>query len=187
MLHEVVASPQPATYTPETIERVLRCIFDTRSAQHPVARMSGPAEYAFSPRVQLNLNSICATLRATLPVRAIADDIDNVGEPTTALGKQHHAWVRARGLPKAFDQHGDPITIGAILQELRIDVQAHQASVAQGWFSGSPRRPHWNPTNDATPASGAARGRLVARTPEQVPNGYRRRPWSPESDCGATG
>ena len=44
-------------------------------------------------------------MRATLPVRAIADDIDNVAEPITILGKQHHAWVGDRGLPNAFDHH----------------------------------------------------------------------------------
>jgi predicted unusual protein kinase regulating ubiquinone biosynthesis (AarF/ABC1/UbiB family) len=105
LLYEVVASPQPATYTPETTNRILRGMFDTRSPEHPVARISGPTEYAFSPRVQLSLNSICATLHATLPVRAIAKDIDNLAEPTTILGKQHHAWVRDRGLPNAFDRH----------------------------------------------------------------------------------
>jgi predicted unusual protein kinase regulating ubiquinone biosynthesis (AarF/ABC1/UbiB family) len=105
LLHETVVSPQPATYTPETTDRIVRCMFDTRSPEHPVARMSGPAEYAFSPRVLLCLNSICATLRATLPMRAIADDIDNVAEPTTTLGKQHHAWVGDRRLPNAFDHH----------------------------------------------------------------------------------
>jgi predicted unusual protein kinase regulating ubiquinone biosynthesis (AarF/ABC1/UbiB family) len=107
LLHEIVTSPQPATYTPDTTDRILHCIFDTRSPEHPVARMSGPAEYAFGPRVQLSLNSICATLRATLPVRAIADDIDNVAEPITILGKQHHAWVGDRGLPNAFDHHDE--------------------------------------------------------------------------------
>lgn len=107
MLHEFVSSPQPATYTSETTDRILRGMFDTRSAEHPVARMSGPAEYAFMPRVLISLNSICATLRATLPVRAIADDIDNVAEPITILGKQHHAWVGERGLPNAFDHHDE--------------------------------------------------------------------------------
>jgi hypothetical protein len=42
-------------------------------------------------------------------VRAIADDINNVAEPITILGKQHHAWVGDRGLPNAFDHH-DPAT-----------------------------------------------------------------------------
>jgi predicted unusual protein kinase regulating ubiquinone biosynthesis (AarF/ABC1/UbiB family) len=105
MLHEIVTSPQPATYTSETTNRILRGMFDTRSPQHPVARMSGPTEYAVMPRVLISLNSICATLRATLPIRAIADDIDNVAEPITILGKQHHAWVGDRGLPNAFDHH----------------------------------------------------------------------------------
>ncbi len=80
-------------------------MLDTRCPPYPVAGMSGPTEYAFSPRVQLCLNSICATLRATLPARAIADDIDNVAESITILGKQHHAWVGDRGLPNTFDHH----------------------------------------------------------------------------------
>jgi predicted unusual protein kinase regulating ubiquinone biosynthesis (AarF/ABC1/UbiB family) len=107
LLHEFIASPQPATYTSETTDRVLRGMFDIRSSEHPLARMSGPAEYACMPRVLISLNNICATLGATLPMRAIADDIDNVTEPITDLGKQHQAWVADRGLPNAFDHRDE--------------------------------------------------------------------------------
>jgi predicted unusual protein kinase regulating ubiquinone biosynthesis (AarF/ABC1/UbiB family) len=107
LLHEIIASPQPATYTSETTDRVLRGVFDIRSSEHPLARMSGPTEYACLPRILISLNNICATLGATLPMRAIADDIDNIAEPTTTFGKQHHAWVAERGLPHALDHHED--------------------------------------------------------------------------------
>ena len=36
--------------------------------------------------------NLFATLQATLPARAINDDMDGIAEPVTALGKQHHAW-----------------------------------------------------------------------------------------------
>jgi hypothetical protein len=32
-------------------------------------------------------------------IRAIMDDMDGVAKPITPLGKQHHNWVRQRGLP----------------------------------------------------------------------------------------
>lgn len=64
-----------------------------------------PDDYAFAPRVNQALTNICARLHATLPARAIVDDMDGVAEPTTKLGKLHHAWVRRRGLPGAFDDH----------------------------------------------------------------------------------
>jgi hypothetical protein len=47
-------------------------------------------------------------LHATLPARAIADDMDGIAEPVTELGKSHHAWVRERDLPSAFDCHDQP-------------------------------------------------------------------------------
>jgi predicted unusual protein kinase regulating ubiquinone biosynthesis (AarF/ABC1/UbiB family) len=139
LLHEIVTSPQPATYTSGTTNRILRGMFDIRSPEHPVARMSSPTEYAFSPRVLISLNSICATLRATLPVRAIADDIDNVAEPITILGKQHHAWVGDRGLPNAFDHH-DEAGLGS-----RFGLAGHRAmrrhgrirQAARGGFSSN--------------------------------------------------
>jgi predicted unusual protein kinase regulating ubiquinone biosynthesis (AarF/ABC1/UbiB family) len=108
LLYEIIAGPQPATYTPESTARIIRSMFDTRDHDHPIARITVPEEHAFGSRVQLNIISICATLGATLPARAIADDIDGVAEPITELGKQHHAWVRERGLPSALDHHDDP-------------------------------------------------------------------------------
>jgi hypothetical protein len=37
-----------------------------------------------------------------------SNDFDGVAEPTTELGKLHHAWVRERGLPSALDHHDHP-------------------------------------------------------------------------------
>lgn len=108
LLHEIIAAPQPATYTPDSTARIIRNLFDTRDRDHPIARITVPEEHAFASRVQLNIISICATLGATVPARAIADDIDGVAEPITELGKQHHAWVRERGLPSALDHHDHP-------------------------------------------------------------------------------
>jgi hypothetical protein len=59
----------------------------------------------FAPRVQTALNSVCGALRATLPARAIIDDMDGVAEPITPLGRDHHAWVRERGLPLGLEHH----------------------------------------------------------------------------------
>jgi hypothetical protein len=38
----------------------------------------------------------------------MVNDFDGVAEPTTELGKLHHAWVRERGLPSALDHHDHP-------------------------------------------------------------------------------
>jgi len=62
----------------------------------------------FGARLQLAIFSVCAGLGATMPARAISDDIDGVAEPITELGKLHHAWVRERGLPGALDHHDHP-------------------------------------------------------------------------------
>jgi hypothetical protein len=74
-------------------------------ADHPMARMNAPDDFAFCGRVQLALASVCAGLSATAPARAIADDIDGVAAPITQLGMRHHIWVRERGLPSALDHH----------------------------------------------------------------------------------
>jgi hypothetical protein len=108
MLHEVIAAPQPATYTPETTARTIRGLFDLRNADHPMARMNSPDDFVFSPRLQLAIFSVCAGLSATVPARAIIDDMDGVAGPITDLGKLHHAWVRERGLPSALDHHDHP-------------------------------------------------------------------------------
>lgn len=107
LLHEFSEATQPVTYTAEIADRVLRALFDIRSSEHPLARMSGPTEYACMPRILVSLNIICAALGATLPMRAIADDIDSVAQPITLLGNQHHAWVADRGLPSALDHHAE--------------------------------------------------------------------------------
>jgi predicted unusual protein kinase regulating ubiquinone biosynthesis (AarF/ABC1/UbiB family) len=107
IFYEVVAAPQPATYSPGSGARTARWCFGLDSA-NPLSRMTAPDDYVFAPRVQTALNSVCGTLHATLPARSIADDMDGVVEPTTELGKLHHAWVRERGLPGALDHHDHP-------------------------------------------------------------------------------
>jgi hypothetical protein len=73
-----------------------------------MARMTVPDDLVFLSRLQLAVLSVCAGLRATMLARSIFDDMDGVVEPVTALGKQHHAWVRERGLPSALDHHDHP-------------------------------------------------------------------------------
>lgn len=107
-LYEICASAQPATYSPESTRRVLQTFFDVRNADHPIGRMNTPDDYVFASRATFALNAVAAGLGATLPMRAIMDDLDNVAEPVTELGKQHHAWVRDRGLPSALDHHDQP-------------------------------------------------------------------------------
>jgi predicted unusual protein kinase regulating ubiquinone biosynthesis (AarF/ABC1/UbiB family) len=108
MLYESIAAPQPVTYTPETAARTLRGLFDLRHADHPVARMTAPDDFVFLARIQFAVFSVWAGLRATVSARALIDDMDGVAEPTSELGKQHHAWVRERGLPSALGRHAQP-------------------------------------------------------------------------------
>jgi predicted unusual protein kinase regulating ubiquinone biosynthesis (AarF/ABC1/UbiB family) len=108
MLYEYAVAPQPVTFTSETTRRVIRGSLDLRDAHHPMVRMNAPDDYVFFSRVQLAVSSVCAGLNATLPARAIADDMDGATEPITELGKAHHAWVRERGLPGALDHHDHP-------------------------------------------------------------------------------
>ncbi|MDT5082642.1 MAG: hypothetical protein QOJ80_7279 [Mycobacterium sp.] len=103
-----VTMPQPATYTSDGTVRTVRAFFDVRDPHHPVAHMTVPGEHAFTSRVTLAWASVAAGLRATIAARAIMDDMDGVAEPTTELGKLHHAWVRERGLPGALDNHDHP-------------------------------------------------------------------------------
>ncbi|MBV8966760.1 MAG: AarF/ABC1/UbiB kinase family protein [Mycobacteriaceae bacterium] len=108
LLYELVVMPQPATYTPETTSRTIRELFNLREADHPMARMLLPDDFVFAARVSLAVGSVCAALHATLPAKAITDDLDGVAEPITDVGKQHHAWIRERGLPGALDHHDHP-------------------------------------------------------------------------------
>ncbi len=98
VLHDIILESQPVTYTPETRDRVIRNAFGVRDSDHPIARVSLPGVVAFTARIQLNLVTICAALQATLPVRAIVDDLDGAAEPITEMGRQHHAWVQEKGL-----------------------------------------------------------------------------------------
>jgi predicted unusual protein kinase regulating ubiquinone biosynthesis (AarF/ABC1/UbiB family) len=105
--HEITG-PQPATYTPDAVGCVIRGFFDVRDDRNVIARLTLPAEFAFTSRITLAFTSVAAGLNATLPIRAIREDMDGIAEPVTELGKLHHAWVRERGLPSALDHHDHP-------------------------------------------------------------------------------
>jgi predicted unusual protein kinase regulating ubiquinone biosynthesis (AarF/ABC1/UbiB family) len=107
VFHEVVLETQPVTYSAGSGARTARWVFMLDSS-NPLSRMTAPDDYVFAPRVTTAINSVCGALNATLPARAIADDMDGVAEPTTELGKLHHAWVRERGLLGALDHHDHP-------------------------------------------------------------------------------
>jgi predicted unusual protein kinase regulating ubiquinone biosynthesis (AarF/ABC1/UbiB family) len=104
LVYEWIA-PQPVTYTQDTSQRAIRALIDVRSPDHPVRRMSVPDDLVFLSRLNLSMNAVLATLGATIYARSIIDDMDGVAEPTTPLGKQHHAWVRQRGLPCGLEHH----------------------------------------------------------------------------------
>jgi predicted unusual protein kinase regulating ubiquinone biosynthesis (AarF/ABC1/UbiB family) len=105
ILYEFIAAPQPAEYTHESTARIVAGLFDFRVPDHPMARMKTPADFMFAARVQLVTNSVFDGLGATVPARAIIDDMDGVAKPVTEMGTLHHAWVRVRGLPTALDRH----------------------------------------------------------------------------------
>lgn len=100
-------APQPITYTQETSRRVIHALVPL-SPSHLLRRVAAPNDIVFMSRISLNINTICAKLGATLYARSIPDDMDGVAAPITALGKQHHAWVRRRGLPFGLEPHDHP-------------------------------------------------------------------------------
>ncbi len=100
--------PQPVTFTTDATGRTVHGMFDIRDSNHPGAQVAVPPGFVFTGRMQLAWCSVAAGLHATMPLRAIVDDMDGVAEPSTELGKQHHAWVRERGLPGALDHHDHP-------------------------------------------------------------------------------
>lgn len=107
-LLEDLLAPQPVTYTQAAQERAIRGMIDVRSPDHPVRRISVPNDFVFLSRVSLSMNTIFAELGATLHVRSMADDMDGIGEPFTPVGKQHHAWLRERGLPCGLGHRDRP-------------------------------------------------------------------------------
>lgn len=106
LMHELLI-PQPVTYTREASERSVRSLLDVRATDHPVRRMSVPADFVFFSRLNLSMNSIFTALGATFYARASLDDMDGVIEPVSDLGKQHIAWVRQRGLPFGMDHRDE--------------------------------------------------------------------------------
>jgi predicted unusual protein kinase regulating ubiquinone biosynthesis (AarF/ABC1/UbiB family) len=102
-LLEDVLAPQPVTYSSEDHRRAMRSMFDSRSPDHPVRRISVPNDFVLLSRVKLSMSAICAQLGATLHVRSVADDMDGITQPITPLGKRHEAWLQERGLPHGLD------------------------------------------------------------------------------------
>ncbi|WP_421840142.1 ABC1 kinase family protein [Mycobacterium sp.] len=104
---EVIGASQPVTYTPDNMARLIRRVFG--SSDHNIhSKMTIPEHFAFLVRAQFAITALFVGLQATLPGRSIADDMDGVAEPTTEIGKLHHAWVRQNRLPSAFDHHNHP-------------------------------------------------------------------------------
>lgn len=104
LLHDIIAEPQPFTYTAAGRARVVQNLADFQDRHNPLTRIKYSGAALFTARIQLNLVNICTDLGATLPTRAISDDTDGLAEPRTALGRAHHAWLVQRGLtpvPKA--------------------------------------------------------------------------------------
>jgi predicted unusual protein kinase regulating ubiquinone biosynthesis (AarF/ABC1/UbiB family) len=101
-------APQPVTFTPDSLARAIRGLIDLRSPDHPVRRMSIPDDLVFTSRHNLIMNPLFSALEATVHIRAIMDDMDGVAEPITPIGKQHHNWVRQRGLPLGLEPHDCP-------------------------------------------------------------------------------
>jgi hypothetical protein len=104
IIYELLA-PQPVTYTEQASERAIGFLLDVRSADHPMRRMSVPADLVFFSRLSFSMNAIFTALHATFYAHAMLDDMDGVAAPISELGHQHDAWVRARGLPYGMDDH----------------------------------------------------------------------------------
>ncbi|WP_155929228.1 AarF/ABC1/UbiB kinase family protein [Mycolicibacterium sp. CBMA 234] len=102
------SQPQPVIYTAEQMTRSLHALFGGKQNSLPAGQMAVTREFVFLPRMQIAFDHLAAGLRATVPVRAILEDLAGVAEPTTELGKLHHAWVRERGLPCGLDHHDHP-------------------------------------------------------------------------------
>ena len=94
---------------PDATARIIRGFFDVRDGDHPVAKISVPAEHAFTSRIMLASASVAAGLQATRrraePSWTIWTASPN-RPPSSA--RLHHAWVRERGLPGALDHHDHP-------------------------------------------------------------------------------
>ena len=80
-------------------------MLDMRSPDHPMRRMSVPADFVFFSRLNLSMNAILSALSATLYARATLDDMDGIAAPVTELGRRHDAWVCERGLPHGMDEY----------------------------------------------------------------------------------
>lgn len=99
--------PQPMTFTPDITARNVRTMFGDQNFV-PASYLAITREFVFMPRIAVAFGHIAAGLTATVHVRSILDDLDGVAEPTTELGKLHHAWVCERGLPLGLDHHDHP-------------------------------------------------------------------------------
>ncbi len=106
IIFELLA-PQPVTYTEQASERAIHFLLDVRSPDHPMRRMSVPADFVFFSRLNFSMNAVFSGLRATIHARAMVEDMDGLAPAVTDLGRQHIAWVRERGLPFGTDCHDD--------------------------------------------------------------------------------
>lgn len=106
ILYELMVE-QPVTYTEQASARAMGSLIDVRAADHPMRRMAVPPACVFFSRLNLSMNAIFTTLRATFHARGQLDDQDGVAPPVSELGRRHHAWVLARGLPFGMDHHVD--------------------------------------------------------------------------------
>ncbi|MFB1295554.1 ABC1 kinase family protein [Mycobacterium sp. pW049] len=103
-----ISGPQPATYTSDAFGSVISGFFAVHDDRNVISQLTLSAEFAFTSRITMAFTAVAVGLNATLPIRAIGEDIDGVAEPVTELGKLHHAWVRERGLPLGLDHHDRP-------------------------------------------------------------------------------
>ena len=90
-------APQPYTYGALDGATLVRELVNKPDSV--AGQLDLPRDMVFLTRIDLGLDATLAQLRATLPVRAVVDELDGVGEPATELGRQHVAWARNRGLP----------------------------------------------------------------------------------------
>lgn len=104
ILCELLA-PQPVTFTEETSKRAIASMLDARDADHLMRHVTVPPHFVFFSRINLSMNAIFTKFRSRFHARAALDDMDGVADPVSELGRQHVAWVRARGLPFGLEHH----------------------------------------------------------------------------------
>lgn len=108
MLYEIVAAPQPVTYTPETTARTIRGLFNVRDATHPLARMKMPEDFVFLSRLQWP-SSAYASASAPLCIHAQSSTTSTASpnpSPNSAKNTTHES--ANAGHPSTLDHHDHP-------------------------------------------------------------------------------